>query len=81
MAAEIGATDRSTRPVPPLPIKLSAECDSIDSFPMSNDYEPVGGFTKLSVGGGEDQYLCLHLTMNPFMKMQVVRLSYELVSP
>ena len=54
MAAEIGATDRSTRPVPPLPIKLSAECDSIDSFPTSNDYEPaVGGFTKLSVNGGQ----------------------------
>ena len=52
-----GATDRSTCPVPPLPIKLSAECDSIDSFPTSNDYEPVGGFTKLSVGSGEDQYV------------------------
>lgn len=52
-AAEVGVIDRSSRPIPPLPIKLIAECDSIESLPMSNDYEPVGGFAKLSDGASE----------------------------
>ena len=56
MAAEFGATDHSSRPVPPLPIKSIAECDSTESLPLSNDYEPVGGFAKLSASGGANEH-------------------------